>query len=154
MRMILLIDDDPDYVEATCTVLESVPYCVLVALSGSEGLVRARETRPDLIILDMIMPGEDGFQILEKLRADPTLAHVPVMVLTSLPNGLSPTGTGETNSGAADHVTDYVNKSIKPAELLQRVERLLGLRCGAQLVNPNRGKFIVTCSATASDGSM
>ena len=118
---ILLIDDDPDFIEATCTVLESAPYEVWVAYSGAEGLTRAREARPDLIILDVIMPGEDGFRILERLRADPVLAKVPVMMLTSLPNGLSLASGG----GANTAVEDYVDKPIRPAELLRRVEKLL-----------------------------
>jgi CheY-like chemotaxis protein len=121
---ILLIDDDPDFVEATRTVLESAPYEVLVAYNGGEGLVMAQESQPDLIILDVIMPGEDGFQTLEKLRADQILTDVPVMILTSLSDGQSFVPGGEVNAA----VEDYVDKPIKPAKLLQRVEKLLGLR--------------------------
>jgi DNA-binding response OmpR family regulator len=117
---ILLIDDDLDFVEATCVVLESVPYRVLVAHNGEQGLASARETKPDLIILDVIMPVEDGFQTLERLRADPALAHIPVMILTSLPNGLQAVPVS-----GAEAVKDYVDKPIKPAELLGRVARLL-----------------------------
>jgi CheY-like chemotaxis protein len=121
---VLLIDDDPDFVEATCAVLESVPYEVVVAYNGNEGVARAQETRPDLIILDVIMPGEDGFQIFERLRADPALAHIPVMMLTSLVNGLDLAPAGEGTIVAED----YIDKPIKPAELLRRVEELLELR--------------------------
>lgn len=121
---VLLIDDDPDFVEATCAVLESAPYKVLIAYDGSQGLAVAQETHPDVILLDVIMPVEDGFQTLEKLRADPALAEVPVMILTSLPNGLSLASTGE----SYPNVVDYVDKPIKPAELLQRVGKLLALR--------------------------
>jgi CheY-like chemotaxis protein len=120
---VLLIDDDPDFVEATCAVLESAPYEVLIAYDGSQGLAMAQETHPDVILLDVIMPVEDGFQTLEKLRADPALADVPVMILTSLPNGLSLVSTGESYPG----IVDYVDKPVKPAELLQRVGRLLSL---------------------------
>jgi putative two-component system response regulator len=121
---ILLIDDDPDFVEATCAVLESASYRVLVAYNGDEGLARAQESRPDLIILDVIMPGEDGFQTLENLRADPALAHVPVMMLTSLVNGLSMAPASETDTA----LEDYIEKPIKPAELLRRVEKYLEQR--------------------------
>lgn len=123
MPTVLLIDDDPDFVEATCAVLESAPYEVLVAYNGDEGLVKAREAQPDVIILDVIMPGEDGFQTFEKLKADPALAHIPVMVLTSLSNGLSLASA----NGVGIHAEDYIDKPIKPAELLQRIEKLLGL---------------------------
>jgi putative two-component system response regulator len=118
---ILLIDDDPDFVDATCAVLESVPYEVLVAYSGSEGLEKAQETPPDLIILDVIMPGEDGFQILERLRDDRELAHIPVMMLTSLLDGLSVAPMSGTNTAIAD----YIEKPVKPAELLRRIGKLL-----------------------------
>jgi DNA-binding response OmpR family regulator len=118
---ILLIDDDPDFVDATCAVLESVPYNVLVAYSGSEGLAKAQETAPDLIILDVIMPVEDGFQILERLRDDQALAHIPVMMLTSLLDGLSVAPISGTNASIAD----YIEKPVKPAELLRRIGKLL-----------------------------
>ena len=132
MSTILLIDDDPDFVEATRIVLESVPYLVLTAFSGHEGLKKAREKRPDLIILDIIMPGEDGFQTVEKLRSDPALAHVPVMMLTSLSDGLGLAGADRINAAREDNVEDYVNKPIRPNELLQRVERMLRMRTGEQ----------------------
>ena len=129
MPTVLLIDDDPDFVEATCTVLESAPYEVLVAYNGDEGLTVAQEAQPDLIILDVIMPGEDGFRVLDRLRADPALAPIPVMMLTSLPNGLSATSAGD-----ATLVEDYVDKPIRPAELLQRISKLLEL-CSVQHEN-------------------
>lgn len=127
MPAILLIDDDPDFVEATCAVLESVPYEVLVAYNGTEGLAKAREARPDLIILDVIMPVEDGFQTLEKLRSDPMLAQIPVMMLTSLSNDLNIIAGPEADV-FADDCDDYVNKPTRPTELLRRVKRLLGQR--------------------------
>ena len=124
MPIVLLIDDDPDFVEATRTVLESVPYKVVVAYDGNEGLAKAQEARPDLVILDVIMPMEDGFETLAKLRTDPNLAQVPVMMLTSLSNGLDMALTSDTDVV----VEDYIGKPIRPAELLRRVERLLKLR--------------------------
>jgi CheY-like chemotaxis protein len=120
---ILLIDDDPDFVEATCAVLESMPYEVLVAHDGDEGLAKAREAHPDLVILDMIMPVKDGFQVLEELQADPTLADIPVMLLTGLANGVVRPASADTLAAVAD----YIDKPIKPTELLQRIEKLLGL---------------------------
>ncbi len=119
---ILLIDDDVDFVEATCAVLESVPYRVLVAHNGDQGLAKAREAHPDLVILDMIMPVKDGFQVLKELQADPALAHVPVMMLTAMSNGaMTPADTGLVAA-----IKDYIDKPIRPSELLQRIEKLLG----------------------------
>ncbi len=120
---ILLIDDDADFVEATRAVLESVPYKVLVACTGDEGLAKARKTQPNLIILDMVMPVKDGFQVLEELESEPALARVPVMMLTAMSNGI----ISPANTELMDAIADYIDKPIRPTELLQRVEKLIGL---------------------------
>jgi CheY-like chemotaxis protein len=120
---ILLIDDDRDFVEATGAVLEDV-YDVDVAYGGDEGLARARQVRPDLILLDIIMPTKDGFQVYEVLKSDPDLARVPVVMLTSLPDGVglrSPVGPG----GVTPQAEDYLEKPMRPAELLRRLKKLL-----------------------------
>jgi len=68
---ILLIDDDIDFVESTKIILESKPYEVMVAYEGDEGLRKAREEKPDLILLDVIMPVKDGFTVAEQFKKDP-----------------------------------------------------------------------------------
>lgn len=80
---ILLVDDDEDFVEATKLVLESKPYEVIVAQDGDEGLAKARKEKPDLIILDVIMPVKDGFSAAEQLKKDTELQKIPVIMLTS-----------------------------------------------------------------------
>jgi DNA-binding response OmpR family regulator len=118
---ILLIDDDRDFVEATAVVLASA-YQVDVAYDGADGLRQARQSRPDLIILDVIMPGQDGFQVCRQIGADPSLADVPVILLTSLPNGVNPPATPDETLPAAT----YLEKPLRPAELLRQVNRALG----------------------------
>jgi len=119
-RHILLVDDDRDFIEATRAVLESV--CdVDVAYGGGEALDKARAARPDLILLDVIMPDEDGFAVREKLKVDPQLADVPVILLTSLPDGLSPMNQARRMPQAED----YLEKPVRPAELLRRVSKFL-----------------------------
>jgi CheY-like chemotaxis protein len=121
-KRILLVDDDHDFVEATTAVLESA--CdVDVAYGGGEALIKARASRPDLILLDVIMPDEDGFAVCEELKADPALADVPVIMLTSLPDRLSPTGEARGKLQAEG----YLEKPVKPAELLRRVDKFLSL---------------------------
>lgn len=121
---ILLIDDDVDFVEATTIVLESKPYEVIVASEGEEGLRRARGEKPDLIILDIIMPVKDGFTAAEEFKKDPELGKIPIIMLTSY----SERG-GETSIAASRGLTleaeDYIDKPVKPEELLQRVEKQL-----------------------------
>jgi len=119
-KCILLVDDDHDFVEATTAVLESV--CdVDVAYGGGEGLAKARTSRPDLILLDVLMPDMDGFDVCEELKADPALADVPIIMLTSLPGALGPSG----KVGCVSQAEDYLEKPVKPAELLRRVSKFL-----------------------------
>ena len=92
-----------------------------MACGGGEALDKARAVRPDLILLDVIMPDEDGFAVCEKLKADPALAAVPVVMLTSLSDGLSPTGQASRSPLAED----YMEKPVRPAELLRRVNKFL-----------------------------
>ena len=121
---ILLVDDDEDFVEATKLVLESKPYEVIVAYDGDEGLAKARKEKPDLIILDVIMPVKDGFSAAEQLKKDSELKNIPVIMLTSFA-----IKRGETSLSISQGLTldteDYVDKPVSPQELLKRVERLL-----------------------------
>lgn len=121
---ILLVDDDPDFVAATRLVLEEAGYEVRTALRGQEGLELARQKRPDLIILDIIMPDRDGFMVCEELKADPGLRDVPVMMLTGFAERVSETSIA-LRQGMMLEAEDYVDKPVRPQELLRRVEKLL-----------------------------
>ena len=121
---ILVVDDDIDFVESTKIVLESKPYEVIVAYGGAEGLRKAREQNPDLILLDIIMPGKDGFTVAEQLKKDPELSRIPIIMLTSFS-----TKRGETSipviRGYELEAEDYIDKPVTPDELLRRVERYI-----------------------------
>ena len=120
----LLIDDDPDFVDATRTVLESVPYEVMVAYDGDEGLAKVQEARPDLILLDIIMPTQDGFHVCEKLKDDPELWDIPVIMLTSLSQRIGETAYS-VHDGMMLEADDFIDKPVRPVELLARIARLL-----------------------------
>lgn len=121
---ILLVDDDIDFVEATKTVLESEPYEVIVAHEGDEGLQKAREENPDLILLDVIMPVKDGFTAAEQLKKDPQLSKIPVIMLTAFSSKGQETSIPRSR-GFSLETEDYVEKPISPEELLARVKRYL-----------------------------
>lgn len=121
---ILLVDDDPDFVVATRVVLESKPYEVIVAYDGDEGLKKAREERPDLIILDVIMPMKDGFMVCQQLKKDPQLSSIPVLMLTAFSDKFGETSVS-LSQGLTLEAEDFIDKPVTPAELLLRVERLL-----------------------------
>ena len=121
---ILLIDDDIDFVEATKIVLESKPYEVVVAYEGEEGLRKAREEKPDLVILDVIMPVKDGFTAAEQLKKDPQLNKIPILMLTAFAEKGGETSIA-TSRGLTLEAEDYIDKPVSPEELLRRVEKHL-----------------------------
>jgi len=121
---ILVVDDDIDFVESVKTILESKPYEVIVAYEGDEGLRKAREEKPDLILLDIIMPVKDGFIAAEQLKKDPQLSSIPVVILTSFSSRRQETSIG-VSRGLTLEAEDYIEKPIKPDELLNRVEQYL-----------------------------
>jgi DNA-binding response OmpR family regulator len=123
MKRILLVDDDRDFIESTKAVLEE-KYEVLVAYDGDEGIEKARSEKPDLIILDVIMPTEDGFSAAERLKEDPELSAIPIMMLTSFSTRVSETNIPRSR-GLDLESEDYVEKPVEPDELLRRAEKLL-----------------------------
>ena len=121
---ILIVDDDADFAESTKIVLESKPYEVIVAVNGNEGLRKAREERPDLVLLDIIMPVEDGFTAAEHLKKDPELAKIPVLMLTSYATKGSGTGIPRSR-GYELEAEDYIDKPVSPTDLLAIVGKHL-----------------------------
>ena len=85
---VLIIDDDPDLIETTRDILQSEDYEVLVAVTGHDGLMKAAQEKPNLILLDLSLPdGMDGFEVCEKIKADPLTAAIPIIVLTGKDTG-------------------------------------------------------------------
>ncbi len=121
---ILLVDDDYDFVQGTRIILESAGHRVEVAYDGGECLAKARDFRPDLIILDVILPTRDGLSTCSLLKRDPEFSRIPVLMLTTLSRTRDelPAAAPEAPELLAD---DFVTKPAKPAELLLRVARLL-----------------------------
>ena len=121
---ILLVDDDADFVESTKTVLQSKPYEVIVAVNGDECLRKAKEESPDLILLDIIMPVEDGFTAAEQLKKDPQLAKIPVLMLTSYSTKGVETSI-PVSRGYELEAEDYIDKPVSPRNLLAIVDKYL-----------------------------
>lgn len=123
---ILIVDDDPDIAEAIGAVLEAHSYQVIRAPDGEAGLAKLREERPNLMILDLLMPRMDGFAVCKELR-DPRwakYANVPILILSSIREEAS-RRRYELETGLELDVDDYVEKPIDPFVLMQRVEKLL-----------------------------
>lgn len=124
---ILVIDDDPDLQTAVRSVLKSKSYQVVAALDGDEGLRKVVDERPDLIILDVIMPGKSGFEVCRELKTDPKyyfFSHIPVLMLTVYPDDREKMHLSM-REGMTMEAEDYLHKPFDPKELLNRVEELL-----------------------------
>ncbi|MFC1914501.1 PleD family two-component system response regulator [Chloroflexota bacterium] len=121
---ILIVDDDADFVESTRIVLESKPYDVIVAVDGNDGLRKAKEEKPDLVLLDVIMPVKDGFTAAEQFKEDAELSKIPVLMLTSFSTKGGETGLARSR-GYGLEAEDYIDKPVSPEELLKRVDKQL-----------------------------
>jgi two-component system alkaline phosphatase synthesis response regulator PhoP len=124
MAKILVVDDDPDLVETVSMMLESRQYEVVAAYGGVEGLSKARSESPDLVVLDVMMPDKDGFEVCKEMKADPQLARIPILLLTAVASKISETKYTP-RMGMETEADDYVDKPVKPEEIVKRVERLL-----------------------------
>jgi two-component system alkaline phosphatase synthesis response regulator PhoP len=125
MPKILIVDDDPDLVEAVTMILESKDYDVIAAYGGVEGLEKAKTEDPDLIVLDVMMPDKDGYAVCKELKADPQYSKIPILLLTAVVSKISTTRYTQ-QMGLETEADDYIDKPVEPAELVRRIEVLLG----------------------------
>ncbi|VXC51808.1 DNA-binding response regulator [Pseudomonas sp. 9AZ] len=113
--VILIVDDTPDNLALLSDALDEEGYMVLVALDGLSALSRIQRRRPDLILLDAMMPGLDGFETCQRIKADPATADIPVLFMTAL------TDSEHVVKGFEAGGIDYVTKPINTEEVLARV---------------------------------
>ena len=113
--VVLIVDDVPDNVALLHDALDESGYTVLVATSGAGALERAAQARPDVVLLDAVMPGLDGFEVARRLKRDPTTANIPIVFMT----GLAETEHVEAAFEAGG--VDYVTKPIRPREVIARI---------------------------------
>ena len=123
---ILIIDDDPEFVEITKTILETRQYEVRCAYEASEGFAKLKEEMPDAIILDIMMgKGAEGFIFARKMRKDPHFAKIPILMLTSMREQTGFDFPGERTHPKFLPVDEYVEKPIEPLALLETMDRLV-----------------------------
>jgi DNA-binding response OmpR family regulator len=119
MAKILVIDDDNSILEILRVYLTEKGYEVVVARDGKEGLAAARQEKPDMIILDVMMPEMDGFSVSGILFQDPVMRLIPVLILTAKHGSQS-------IFDLVPNVRLYMSKPFQPPEVLENVKRLLG----------------------------
>ena len=124
---ILLADDDPDVVEVISMLLEDEGYELVVAKDGAEALEKIKLENPDLIILDLLMPHVDGFEVFNMLRDEryERWSKIPVIILTSVREEVSKRRY-ELETGVKMDYSSYMEKPVEPDELLDTVASLLG----------------------------
>jgi len=123
-KKILLVDDDPDFVEGARMVLEKGDFEVVTASSGKECLKRIKEERPDLILLDIMMPQKSGFEVCKELKSNIEYNKIPVVMLTALKSKLSRTSYSIAE-GLELEAEDYLEKPIEPKVLVSRLREIL-----------------------------
>jgi DNA-binding response OmpR family regulator len=123
-KYILVVDDDPDLVETVGMMLESRGFEVGRAYDGIEGEEAIKERKPDLIILDIMMPRKDGYVLCSELKANPETADIPVVLLTAVGEAV-PTTTYSHADGMATEADDYIAKPIDTESLIEVVNALL-----------------------------
>jgi CheY-like chemotaxis protein/DNA-binding CsgD family transcriptional regulator len=113
--VVLIVDDVPDNLSVLHDALDESGYTVLVATSGEAALQRAKQALPDIVLLDAMMPGMDGFEVAKRLKAMPETAHIPIVFMTGL------TETEYLVAALDAGGVDYVTKPIKPKEVMARM---------------------------------
>ena len=126
-QTILVVDDEPDAVEFVRAVMEEAGHEVISAANAAEGLEKARAEKPDLMILDVQMPGQDGFHVFAEMRKDAELKGIPIIMLTGIgqrvPMEFSAEVMGEYFGEEPDA---YVEKPVDPEALQETVRKVLG----------------------------
>ena len=123
-KYVLVVDDDPDLVETVAMMLESKGLEVGRAYDGVEGEESIKERRPDLVILDVMMPRKDGYVLCAELKADEKTMDIPVVLLTAVGEAV-PTTTYTHADGMSTEADDYIPKPIDTEGLMSVVKGLL-----------------------------
>jgi DNA-binding response OmpR family regulator len=118
-KTVLVVDDQPHIVRLIQVNLQKEGIQVLTASDGVEGIEQARAAKPDLVILDVIMPRKDGFEVLREIKSDPNLVDTPVIMLTVK------TQNADIVEGLKEGAELYLPKPFHPKELVSLVKRVL-----------------------------
>jgi len=120
VKTILLIEDDPFLIDIYTTKLKESGFKVEVATNGEEGIIKAQETKPNLIVLDIVLPQIDGWEILKEIKANPNLKKIPVVILSNLGQ------KSEVEKGIKLGAVKYLIKAhFTPSEVIEEIKKVL-----------------------------
>ncbi|MBN2331778.1 MAG: response regulator [Deltaproteobacteria bacterium] len=125
-KKILVVDDEPDFSSIVKTNLEAEGFAVDVAYNGVEGLAKVKADPPDAIVLDVMMPEKDGYQVCAELKADAKYADIPIVMLTAVASHVSSTRYSH-HGGMSMEADDYLPKPASAEQISASVKRVLGL---------------------------
>ncbi len=124
-KYVLIVDDDPDLVETVCMMLEDKGYEVGKAYDGIEGEEAIKKRHPDLLVLDVMMPRKDGYQLCAELKADSATRDIPVILLTAVGEAV-PTTSYTHAQGMSTEAEEYIPKPVDSKTLVEAVESFFG----------------------------
>ena len=119
MALVLIVDDSPTEVHQMSAILEAAGYEVETAADGDEAIRKARTLRPDLILMDIVMPGMDGFRATRELRNDPKTSAIPVIMVSSKDQ------ESDKVWGMRQGAVDYIVKPVSAAQLRKKAQAAL-----------------------------
>lgn len=124
-KYVLIVDDDPDLVETVCMMLEDKGYEVGKAYDGVEGEEAIKERHPDLLVLDVMMPRKDGYELCSELKADAATRDIPVILLTAVGEAV-PTTSYTHAQGMTTEAEEYIPKPVDSKTLVEAVDSFFG----------------------------
>lgn len=119
-RLVVCIEDEPAMIDLVTLILKNRGYEVLGALGGKEGLAIVEREKPDVVLLDLMMPDMNGWDVYQQMKADEALANIPVIVVTAKAQNID-----KVLGLHIAKVQDYITKPFSPAELLKSISRVL-----------------------------
>jgi DNA-binding response OmpR family regulator len=122
-QRVVYIEDEQEMIDLVRLILSRKGYQVMGANSGREGLEAVRENLPDLVLLDLMMPDLDGWDVFQQMKADETMRNIPVIVITAKAQSID-----KVLGLHIAKVDDYISKPFSPQELLDSIEKVLGSR--------------------------
>ena len=128
-KKVLNVEDDPDTRTFVSTVLEENGYIPIMAVDGEEGMEKVREERPDLIILDILMPKESGIKMYHELKTDSSLKDIPVVILSAISKRTflrSQAALTEFGDETVPEPRAYLEKPVEPEDLAELLKKILG----------------------------
>jgi two-component system alkaline phosphatase synthesis response regulator PhoP len=125
-KRILVVDDEPDFAAIVQGNLEKEGFMVDVAYNGVEGLEKVKANPPDAIVLDVMMPELDGYQVCSQLKGDDTFCNIPVILLTAVASHVTSTRYSHAD-GMATEADDYIAKPASADEITRSIKQLLNL---------------------------